>query len=202
MTFMDRVAEEIGVLSESVLWVRENGAHRAGKVRRPGKSGSQAPTDLDVLAWLMEVEAAVWEWSVETDRVLSVTPVWGDVPVLLGGLAFKVKVVAVKQGVAPTWIPDMFRLSRIGRQMTGRSARFVRIGESCPVCGGELVADPDRWVLVCLNPGCRDEGGRKTTIRIDVPVGVAVVGTPGVRSDETQGVGPTPAQETPCDTSD
>lgn len=187
---MDRVAEEIGVLAESVAWVEENGAHRAGRVRRPGKAGSQAPVDLDVLSWLTEVREGVEAWSVETDRVLSVSPVTGSVHARLEALAFKVRVVAVKQGVAPTWIPDMFRLSRIGRQMSGRSSRFVRVFEQCPACGGELVADPDRWVLVCLDAQCRDSEGRKTTFAIDVPVEVAHVVRHDVRSSETPGVAP------------
>lgn len=187
MTYVDRVVEELETLARCYAGVAVFGAVRGERVRKPGRPVSQAPTDLEVLSWLQAVEAAATDWLVESDRVLSVSPAGGSWPERLRGLALKVRLVAAKQGVAPTWCPGVFRLSRTGRRLSGESTRFVHVFEQCPSCGGELVADPDRWVLVCLGAQCRDQAGRRTTFAIDAPVGVAHYPTQGVRSDETQG---------------
>ncbi|WP_347042054.1 hypothetical protein [Brachybacterium nesterenkovii] len=187
MTYVDRVADELETLARCYAGVALFGAVRGERVRKPGRPVSQAPTDLDVLSWLQAVEAAATDWLAETDRVLSVTPVRGAWPARLRDLAFKVRVVTAKQGATPTWCPDVFRLSRAGRHLSGESTRFVHVFEQCPACGGELVADPERWVLVCLGAQCRDQDGRRTTFAIDAPVGLAQFPSQGVRSDETQG---------------
>jgi len=118
--------------------------------------------DLHIAAALAEIESAVCEW-------LEITPLGGassaDRVERLDGLADRI----VEFDELARWVEsETYRLARLAARVLGDVEEIRQIDARCPRCASKsLKAFLEREVVVCINPECIDETGRRHVWPLD-----------------------------------